>query len=195
MMEFVETAIPGLILIRPERHTDARGHFMETYRKATFDQAIGDITFVQDNQSQSSRDVLRGLHLQTGDSAQAKLVRVVEGSVFDVAVDLRPSSPSFGRWFGTELSADNNIMMFIPRGFAHGFLVLSEKATFIYKVDNYYDPHTEITIKYDDPSINVKWPLPVQSYILSDKDLTRAVSLKEYLTLKKPNFNISAQKK
>lgn len=180
-MDFVSTDIPGLVLIRLKKFVDARGFFVETFRKDIFDRAIGRIDFVQDNESHSSRDVLRGLHLQRGGAAQAKLVRVVSGCVYDVAVDLRPDSPTRGKWFGTELSAENALMMFIPRGFAHGFMVLSEQATFVYKVDNYYAPEAEVTIAYDDADINITWPKPHDALILSQRDKERAITLRAYM--------------
>lgn len=169
-MEFIPTKIPGVCLIRPKRFGDSRGYFMETFRQDLFDSAIGPVCFVQDNESLSTRGVLRGLHFQRGDKSQAKLVRVSEGAVFDVAVDLRRSSPTFGQWLGEELSDENGLQMFIPRGFAHGFLVLSEKARFQYKVDNVYCPEAEASIRYDDPTIAVEWPLEGLSPVLSPKD-------------------------
>lgn len=179
-MDFLETPISGLILARPKVFSDNRGYFMETFRKDLFTPVIGDVDFVQDNESESTVGVLRGLHLQKGEYSQAKLVRVVEGSVFDVAVDLREGSATYGRWFGTELSHENKLMMFIPRGFAHGFLVLSPKARFVYKVDNFYAPQSELTIAYNDPDINIKWPEIENDYILSERDVSKSISLKEY---------------
>ena len=154
---------------------------METYRKDCFDKIIGNIEFVQDNESESKRDVLRGLHLQYGSKSQAKLVRVTEGAVFDVAVDMRVESPTFGKWFGTILSHENKLTLFVPRGFAHGFLVLSETARFVYKVDNYYAPEAEMTIAWDDEDIAIEWPQPSTQYILSERDRVNAIRIKEFI--------------
>ncbi len=180
-MEFIKTPIEGLTLIKPKRFEDRRGYFMEVYNRDVFDPVIGPVDFIQDNESESTRGVLRGLHLQAGEASQAKLVRVVEGSVFDVAVDLRKDSPTFGHWHGVELSHENGLMMFIPRGFAHGFAVLSSRARFVYKVDNRYAPEAEVTVAYDDPQIGVRWPEIEGGFILSDKDIDRAISLGEFL--------------
>lgn len=169
-MEFIKTDIEGVVIVRPKRYGDRRGYFMETYNAEAFDPVIGPVRFVQDNESASSRGVLRGLHLQRGAASQAKLVRVSEGRVFDVAVDLRPDSPTYGRWVGLELSDENGLELFIPRGFAHGFVVLSEHARFAYKVDNRYAPETEAVIRFDDPAIGIEWPAVPGGYILSDKD-------------------------
>lgn len=170
-MQFFHTEIPGVWLIEPKRFGDARGYFAETWRADLFRDATGlDINFIQDNESLSSRGVLRGLHMQAGRYAQAKLVRVSEGEVFDVAVDLRPQSPSFGRWVSAVLSSDNGRQLFIPRGFAHGFLVLSDRARFQYKVDNVYAPQSEVSLRYDDPEVAVRWP-DAGPLNLSPKDL------------------------
>lgn len=179
-MEFFTTPIEGLILIKPKRFEDRRGYFMETYNRDIFEPVIGPVDFMQDNESESSRGVLRGLHLQAGEASQAKLVRVVEGAVFDVAVDLREGSPTYGRWHGVELSHENGIMMFIPRGFAHGFVVLSSRARFVYKVDNPYSPSSEVTISFDDAAIGVEWPELEGGFILSEKDTSHAISLEDY---------------
>lgn len=181
-MEFIATSIPGLMLIQPKRHSDSRGYFMETYRKNLFDSNLGKIEFLQDNESLSTKGVLRGLHLQRGENAQAKLVRVAEGEIFDVAVDLRSGSSTFGKWFGTRLSSDNGLMMFIPRGFAHGFLVLSQYARFIYKTDNYYRPEAETTITYDDADIGIRWPGDTNDYIISERDRNSAITLAQFIT-------------
>lgn len=181
-MEFIKTEIEGLLLVRPKRFGDSRGYFMETYNEDVFRPHIGDIHFIQDNESESVCGVLRGLHLQAGDSSQAKLVRVVSGAVYDVAVDLRPGSPTFGRWHAVELNDSGGLMMFIPRGFAHGFTVLSQRACFAYKVDNRYDPSSEVTIAFDDPGIGVEWPVPADGkFILSEKDSKAAVSFADYV--------------
>ena len=170
-MKFTEQEIQGVFVIEPQKFGDARGYFMETYRKEIFDRYVGEINFVQDNQSNSTYGVLRGLHYQKGNYSQAKLVRVLNGRVLDVAVDLRKSSPTFGKYVMVELSAENNKQLFIPRGFAHGFLVLSDTATFAYKVDNVYAPDQEATLMYDDPSVGIKWPLAAEKLLLSAKDL------------------------
>ena len=170
-MEYIETRIKGVWLLEPRVFNDARGYFMETYRKEDFDEKIGKVDFVQDNESKSSYGVVRGLHYQRGTWSQAKLVRVTEGSVFDVAVDLRRSSETFGQYVAFELSAENKRQLFIPRGFAHGFAVMSETAVFTYKVDNIYMPSSEASICYDDPTIGVDWPISPEKMLLSSKDL------------------------
>jgi dTDP-4-dehydrorhamnose 3,5-epimerase len=169
-MNFIETEIKGLWIIEPKVIEDARGYFIESYKKETFDKRIGKIDFIQDNESKSSFGVLRGLHFQKGDTAQAKLVRVVEGKVVDVAVDLRKDSPTFGQYQMVELTAENKRQFFIPRGFAHGFLVTSETVIFSYKVDNSYSPATEKTIHCLDPDLNIPWPLDRSQFLLSAKD-------------------------
>lgn len=169
-MLFKELDIQGVFIIEPKKFGDARGYFMERYRKSIFNREIGPTDFVQDNQSCSSRGVLRGLHFQKGEFSQAKLVWVLSGRVLDVAVDLRRSSPTFGKYIMEELSDDNNRMLFIPRGFAHGFLVLSDTATFAYKVDNQYAPEHEESIMYNDPAIGIDWPMREEELMLSDKD-------------------------
>jgi dTDP-4-dehydrorhamnose 3,5-epimerase len=154
-------------------HGDARGYFIETYNQRDFKAASGlDIEFVQDNQSRSTKGVLRGLHMQRGSSAQAKLVRVLEGAVLDIAVDLRKGSPSFGQHYAIELTADNHKQFFVPAGFAHGFVVLSEAATFFYKVDKFYEPGNEVGIMYNDQDLNIDWRLAEREIILSEKDKT-----------------------
>jgi dTDP-4-dehydrorhamnose 3,5-epimerase len=177
-MNFIETEIKGLWILEPKVWKDDRGYFMETYKKEEFDAHIGTTDFIQDNESKSSFGVLRGLHYQEGEASQAKLVRVIEGSVLDVAVDIRKNSPTFGKYKMVELTADNKKQFFVPRGFAHGFLVLSETATFVYKVDNRYSPAAERTINYNDPDINISWPLDPAQFILSEKDKA-GKSLKE----------------
>ncbi|MDE3256201.1 MAG: dTDP-4-dehydrorhamnose 3,5-epimerase [Bacteroidota bacterium] len=154
-------------------HGDARGYFIETYNQRDFKAATGlNIEFVQDNQSRSTKGVLRGLHMQRGAAAQAKLVRVLEGAVLDIAVDLRKGSPSFGQHFAIELTADNHKQFFVPAGFAHGFVVLSETATFFYKVDKFYEPGNEVGIMYNDKDLNIDWRLTDAEIILSEKDKT-----------------------
>ncbi len=162
--------IEGLYVIEPQVHRDARGYFAETYNQRDFAEAGLDMVFVQDNQSMSSRGVLRGLHFQK-QFPQGKLVRVLEGRVFDVAVDVRQHSATYGKWFGVELSAENMKQFYISEGFAHGFLVLSETATFAYKVTDFYHPGDEGGILWNDPEIGVQWPLePDMEVLLSDKD-------------------------
>ena len=170
-MKVINTDIPGLFILEPVIHGDARGYFFEAFNQKDFDEAVGaHVTFVQDNESKSSYGVLRGLHFQKGDHAQAKLVRVVSGRVLDVAVDIRPGSPTFGRHVSVELTGENHRMFFIPRGFAHGFSVLSEEAVFQYKCDNFYCPESEGGIAWDDPSLGIDWQLPAEAVKLSDKD-------------------------
>ena len=177
-MNYIATEIPDVWIIEPQVCADARGYFMETWRESDFNAHIGrEVHFVQDNQSLSSRGVLRGLHYQRGSASQAKLVRVLQGVVVDVAVDLRQSSPTFGRYVMVELSEENKRQLFIPRGFAHGFQVLSETAVFTYKVDNRYAPEAECSIRYDDPTIGINWPITAPGAVqLSEKDLRHAVS-------------------
>ena len=176
-MNYIETEIPGVYILEPRVFEDARGYFMETWREEDFNRAMGrEVHFVQDNQSMSSRGVLRGLHYQRGADSQAKLVRVLQGTVVDVAVDLRKDSPTFGRHVMVELSAENKRQLFIPRGFAHGFQVVSETAVFPHKVDNRYAPESECSIRFDDPSIGIEWPIQGNDVVLSEKDLSHAVS-------------------
>ena len=170
-MTFTQTELDGVWLIVPVRHGDARGYFCETFRRDLFEQHIGQVDFVQDNESRSGRGVARGLHYQAGEASQAKLVRVTEGAVMDYIVDLRRDSPTFGRWQVFELSADNGRQLFIPRGFAHGFVVVSSRATFQYKVDNFYVPTAERCIRFDDPTLAITLPLPVEELQFSEKDL------------------------
>ena len=180
-MNYIKTEIPDVWVCEPKVFADARGYFMETWRASDFNEHIGhEVDFVQDNQSMSSRGVLRGLHFQKGEFSQAKLVRVLQGTVVDVAVDLRQSSPTFGKYVMVELSAENKRQLFIPRGFAHGFQVLSDTAVFTYKVDNIYAPQAECSIRYDDPKIGIAWPITnPQELLLSEKDLQHAVSFDE----------------
>ena len=180
-MDYKETNIKDVWVIEPKVFSDARGYFMETWREEDFNAHIGhQVHFVQDNQSLSSRGVLRGLHYQKGASSQAKLVRVLQGTVVDVAVDLRQDSPTFGKYVAVELSDENKRQLFIPRGFAHGFQVLSDTAVFTYKVDNRYAPEDECSIRYNDPTIGIEWPITnPDEVVLSEKDLKRAVSFDE----------------
>lgn len=170
-MEFKELDIKGVWLIEPKRFGDARGYFCETFKLSEFESHIGKVEFVQDNESLSTRGVLRGLHFQRGEWSQAKLVRVSQGRVLDVAVDLRGGSPTYGQHVAVELSRDNGRQMFIPRGFAHGFVVLSDEAQFQYKVDNVYAPHSEATLRFDDPALGIDWPIATEEMKLSEKDL------------------------
>ena len=169
-MNYIETKIPGAFIIEPKVFSDDRGYFMETFCQKEFEENIGLVAFIQDNESQSSYGVLRGLHYQKGDAAQAKLVRVIQGAVLDVAVDIRENSPTFGQYVTVELSGENKRQFFIPRGFAHGFVVLSETAVFSYKVDNFYSPSTERTLNCFDPDLAIQWPVSADKLTLSDKD-------------------------
>ncbi|MCX6183788.1 MAG: dTDP-4-dehydrorhamnose 3,5-epimerase [Flavobacterium sp.] len=170
-MNFIATPLAGCFILEPNVILDERGYFMESFNEQTFQKATGQsVHFVQDNQSFSTKGVLRGLHYQTSEYAQAKLVRVLSGSVLDVAVDIRPDSPTYGQHFSTELSAENQRQFFVPRGFAHGFLVLSETATFFYKCDNFYNKASEGGISYNDQTINIDWDFPTENLIVSEKD-------------------------
>ena len=177
-MEYIKTEIDGVWIIQPKVFNDARGYFFEAWKKEEFEQHVGRVDFIQDNESKSSYGVLRGLHYQKGDSSQAKLVRVIKGRVVDVAVDIRRNSPTFGKYVMVELSDENKRQFFIPRGFAHGFLVLSDEAVFTYKVDNPYAPQSEASIRYDDPDIANNWPIDAKDILTSAKDLN-ALSLKD----------------
>ncbi len=179
-MEYIESEIKGVWVICPIVFADRRGYFTETWKMEEFNENIGNVTFVQDNESCSSRGVLRGLHYQKGGFSQAKLVRVIKGEVTDVAVDLRKGSSTFGKYVSVDLSGDNKKQLFIPRGFAHGFLVRSEEAVFAYKVDNIYAPKAEAGIRWNDEDVNVDWHTDLSKVITSDKDL-RLPSLKEIL--------------
>lgn len=170
-MNFIATKLEGCFIIEPKIITDDRGYFMESFNEKTFQKGIGqNIHFVQDNQSFSSKGVLRGLHYQVGNHAQSKLVRVLSGEVLDVAVDIRPNSKTFGQYVSVILSAENQNQFYVPRGFAHGFLVLSETATFFYKCDNFYNKESEGGILYNDQTINIDWSLADSEFIISDKD-------------------------
>jgi dTDP-4-dehydrorhamnose 3,5-epimerase len=170
-MKVERTGIPDVLVFEPKVFGDERGFFMESYNQRLFEQAVGQpVNFVQDNHSRSARGVLRGLHFQRAPHAQGKLVRVASGAVFDVAVDIRPGSESFGRWAGVLLSAENHRQMWIPPGLAHGFLVLSDSADFLYKTTDYYAPQAEGSLRWDDPAIGIEWPDAGVSPILSSKD-------------------------
>jgi len=177
-MKYIKTAIDGVWIIEPTVFSDARGYFFESWKHDEFEKNVGRVDFVQDNESKSSYGVLRGLHYQRGDKAQAKLVRVVKGCVVDVAVDLRKSSPTFGQHVMVELSDQNKRQFFVPRGFAHGFLVLSEEAIFAYKVDNVYAPESEASIRWNDERLAIEWPIDMNKVVTSEKDL-RGCSLDE----------------
>ena len=170
-MEYIKTDIEGVFIIEPKVFNDARGYFMEAWKQAEFNAHIGKVDFIQDNESKSSFGVLRGLHYQKGEASQAKLVRVIKGKVLDVAVDIRKSSPTFGKHVMVELSEENKRQFFIPRGFAHGFLVLSQEAIFTYKVDNPYAPQTEAGIRWNDPDLDIHWPIDPALVQTSEKDL------------------------
>ena len=170
-MEYKETELKGVFVIEPRVFDDSRGYFFEAWKHEEFCAAVGEVNFIQDNESKSSYGVLRGLHYQRGNSSQAKLVRVISGRVVDVAVDLRRSSPTFGQHVMVELSGDNKRQLFIPRGFAHGFLVLSDEAVFTYKVDNPYSPQSEAGIRWDDPTLGISWPIDLGKVQTSEKDL------------------------
>lgn len=169
-MKVIHTQIDGVVIIEPQVFGDERGYFFESYNQARFDAAVRPVRFVQDNESKSRFGVLRGLHFQRGRAAQSKLVRVVKGTVLDVAVDIRRGSPTFGHHVAVELSAENKRQLFVPRGFAHGFSVLSEEAVFQYKCDNLYTPETEGAIAWNDPAIGIDWRLRPEEVILSPKD-------------------------
>jgi dTDP-4-dehydrorhamnose 3,5-epimerase len=171
-MIFTEQKIKGVWVIEPKVFNDARGYFFEAFRQDEFEKNVGKVNFIQDNESKSSFGVLRGLHYQKGEFSQAKLVRVVKGAVMDVAVDIRKSSPTFGQYVAVELTEDNKKQLFIPRGFAHGFVVRSQEAIFTYKVDNIYAPKCEAGIIYNDPTINVAWNIDPSQVLLSPKDTT-----------------------
>lgn len=170
-MEYIETEIKGVLIVEPKVFDDQRGYFFEAWKKEEFQRHAGPVEFVQDNESKSSYGVLRGLHYQKGDASQAKLVRVIKGRVLDVAVDLRKDSSTFGHHVMVELSDTNKRQLFIPRGFAHGFLVLSDEAIFTYKVDNVYAPAAEASIRFDDPDLAIQWPIDMSKVVTSSKDL------------------------
>lgn len=170
-MQVIKTAIEGVLILEPKVFGDERGFFMESFNQKAFEAAVGHpVHFVQDNHSRSAKGVLRGMHLQAAPYSQGKLVRVVRGSVFDVAVDVRKSSPTFGKWTGVELSAENHRQLWIPEGLAHGFLVTSESADFLYKTTNYYAPQAELSLRWDDPDVSIQWPDIGMPPLLSAKD-------------------------
>jgi len=169
-MNVIKTDIEGLLILEPRVFKDARGYFFESFNEKEFEEKVGPVHFVQDNESKSSRGVVRGLHFQKGEHAQAKLVRVVKGSVLDVAVDLRPGSATYGKHAAVELSEENHLQLFIPRGFAHGFSVLSDEVIFQYKCDNLYCPSSEGAVAWDDPDLAIDWRIPKEDVVLSEKD-------------------------
>ena len=165
-----ETGIEGLLVLEPRVFKDPRGYFFESYNKEELIKQGIDYSFVQDNQSRSSKGVIRGLHYQKDPHAQAKLIRVMEGAIFDVALDIRPGSPTYGKWFGIELSAENFLQLMIPAGFAHGISVLSNRASVFYKCDQYYHPESESGIRFDDPDLGIDWKIDTDNAIVSEKD-------------------------
>ncbi len=169
-MNVIKTDIQGVVIVEPKVFGDHRGYFFESFSEKDFAEAVGEVKFVQDNESKSSYGVLRGLHFQKPPHAQAKLVRVVKGRVLDVAVDLRKGSPTFGKHVAVELTEENHRQLFIPRGFAHGFVVLSDEAVFQYKCDNYYAPQSEGSVLWNDPDIGIQWGIPSEDVMLSEKD-------------------------
>lgn len=171
-MEIQETGLKNCVIIKPRVFEDARGYFFESFNKKTFEEKTGmSGAFVQDNQSFSSYGVIRGLHMQSGEFAQAKLVRVLKGEVLDIAVDIRPGSLTYGKHISVKLSAENNQQLYVPRGFLHGFSVLSETAEFFYKCDNYYNKESEVGVMYNDKDLAIDWMIPIDKQIVSDKDL------------------------
>lgn len=170
-MNVIQTEIPGVVIIEPRVFGDSRGYFLESFSERNFKEQVADVDFVQDNESKSCYGVVRGLHFQKPPYAQSKLVRVVKGRVLDVAVDLRKGSPTYGKHVSVELAEDNHRQFFIPRGFAHGFAVLSEEAVFQYKCDNYYAPQSEGAVAWNDLDLGIDWGVPVENVILSEKDL------------------------
>ena len=169
-MEVMDTGIEGLLVMEPRVFQDTRGYFFESYHREEMKDHGIDLDFIQDNQSRSTHGVIRGLHFQIEPHAQTKLVRVTEGSIYDVAVDLRRGSPSYGQWYGVELSAENFLQLLIPKGFAHGFSVLSDHATLYYKCDDYYHPQSEFGIRFDDPDLGIDWKIDPGKSIISEKD-------------------------
>lgn len=170
-MDVIETGIPGVVIIEPRIFRDSRGYFFESFSEKDFNSQVRTVRFVQDNESMSSYGVLRGLHFQKPPYAQSKLVRVIRGAVLDVAVDIRKGSPTFGRHVAVELTEDNHRQLFIPRGFAHGFSVLSETVVFQYKCDSFYAPQSEGAIAWNDPALGIDWKIPADKVILSEKDM------------------------
>jgi dTDP-4-dehydrorhamnose 3,5-epimerase len=169
-MEIIDTSLKDVFLIKPTVYRDDRGYFYESFHHSRYEALGLPCNFVQDNEAKSGKGVLRGLHYQTGSNAQTKLVRVVTGRVYDVIVDIRNNSPTYGEWLGVELSQENKFQLFVPKGFAHGYLVLEDDTIFSYKCDNYYNKDSEGGIRYDDPNLNIEWPSLTLDYIISSKD-------------------------
>lgn len=169
-MELIETGLEGVVVIKQKVYSDTRGYFFESFSQKEFEEKVCKTTFVQDNESKSTYGVVRGLHFQKAPYAQSKLISVVKGCVLDIAVDIRKGSPTFGKHVETVLSEENRLQFFVPRGFAHGFVVLSEEAILQYKCDNYYKPQLEGGIKWNDPALNINWQIPIVDIILSEKD-------------------------
>ncbi|MDE6266357.1 MAG: dTDP-4-dehydrorhamnose 3,5-epimerase [Muribaculaceae bacterium] len=180
-MNYKQLAIEGVWLMEPHVYGDSRGYFFESFKPAEFRAHVGEVEFVQENESLSGYGVLRGLHFQGGASSQAKLVRVTEGEVLDIVVDMRASSPTLGKYLAVNLSGENHRQLYVPRGFAHGFVTLSPKARFLYKVDNVYDPANEHTLSFNDPTVGVDWQIPSTDMIISEKD-RNGISFAEALT-------------
>lgn len=174
-MKVINTDIEGLVVLEPVVHSDSRGYFLENWTERDFERLVGPVHFVQENISRSTRGVVRGLHFQRPPFSQAKLVTVVSGRVLDVALDLRRESPTYGKWHAVELTEDNHRQLFVPRGFAHGFSVLSDTATFMYKCDNYYNPQSEGGLRWDDSALGIDWQLGDMTPVLSPKDLDNPV--------------------
>lgn len=174
-MKIIETAIEGVVIIEPRLFKDERGYFFESFSQREFEEKIRKISFVQDNESKSSYGVLRGLHFQKPPYAQSKLVRVIKGAVLDVAVDIRKGSPTFGKHVAVELTEENHLQLFIPRGFAHGFSILSQEVIFQYKCDNFYAPQSEGALAWDDSDLNINWRIPTNQIILSEKPKFRSI--------------------
>lgn len=191
-MKVIETAIDDVVIIEPDVYGDSRGYFFESYSQKKFDELVRPVRFVQDNESKSKYGVLRGLHFQKGKDAQSKLVRVVKGRVLDVAVDIRKGSPTFGKYVAVELTEDNHRQLFVPRGFAHGFSVLSEEVIFQYKCDNLYAPQAEGAIAWNDPEIGIDWQLPAEDVLLSVKDAAHPM-LKDAMDLFDYNVDYYAE--
>lgn len=189
-MKKIETNLPGVVILEPTVYGDTRGWFSESWNERVFNKLVGSVLFVQDNESFSHRGVLRGLHFQTGEAAQAKLVRVLSGAVLDVAVDIRLGSPNFGQHVAVKLTAENHRQLFIPKGFAHGFIVLSETAHFAYKCDAFYSPGQEGSISANDPELGIDWQLPAEDRQMSPKDLA-APSFAAYFANPSFHFNES----
>jgi dTDP-4-dehydrorhamnose 3,5-epimerase len=181
-MEVIKTEIEGVVIIEPRIFKDDRGYFYESFSQREFEEKVCRTTFVQDNQSKSSYGVLRGLHFQKPPYCQSKLVRCIKGAVLDVAVDIRKGSPTFGKYVAVELTEDNHRQFFVPRGFAHGFAVLSEEAVFQYKCDNFYNKESEGSVAWNDPQLGIDWRIPAEKVILSEKDkLSKTVADADYL--------------